>query len=447
MKKRESFSGKFAFVAAAAGSAVGLGNIWKFPYEVGSNGGAAFILVYLFFILLIGFPLMLSEFAIGRRGAKNPVGSFVAITGKKRFGIVGLLGVIVAFIILAFYGVVAGWTIEYVSLAVFNSFAGKTGSEFSNLFNDFVQNPYKPIIFQFIFMFFTAYVVIAGIKNGIEKYSKILMPIMVVIIIILNIWSLTLPGAGKALDFLFAVDFSKITTDVVIMALGQAFFSLSLGMGILLTYGSYIKKDNNLINSVSQIAIIDTLIAILAGIAIFPAVFSYGIEPGEGAGLVFIVLPNIFSQMTGGYLFGVAFFFLIFIAALTSSISILEVVVSYCTEELKLTRKKATIIIASLVFIIGIFCSLSLGILDDVKIFGKNIFDFLEFSATNVLLPLSGLLLSIFIGWFLDKKEYYNELTNNNTIKLRLFKLLVFLIKFVIPLAIVIIFIKGIGII
>ena len=264
-KKREIFSNKFAFIAAAAGSAVGLGNIWKFPYEAGANGGAAFILIYLFFVFIIGLPLIISEIVLGRKARKNPVGAFIKLTKRRRWGNIGLLGIIAGFAILSFYGVVAGWTIEYVWLAITNSFQNKTPEQLEIFFTSFIQNPIKPIIFQLIFISLTAFIVYSGVKNGVERYSKILMPALIIIIIFLDIWSLTLPGAGEAISFLFNPDFSKITTTNILYAMGQAFFSLSVGMGVLMTYGSYIQKEDNLLKSATQIAIIDTFIAILAG--------------------------------------------------------------------------------------------------------------------------------------------------------------------------------------
>jgi NSS family neurotransmitter:Na+ symporter len=443
--KRETFSNKFAFIAAAAGSAVGLGNIWKFPYEAGKNGGAAFILIYLFFVFLIGLPLIISEVGIGRKTRKNAVGAFVKLTKKKRWGNIGVLGVISGFAILSFYGVVAGWTIEYLWLAISNAFEGQTPADLSNEFNNFIQNPIKPVIYQLIFVFLTGFIVYFGVKNGIEKYSKILMPALVIIIIFLDIWSLTLDGAGSALKFLFSPDFSKITTSNVLYAMGQAFFSLSVGLGTMITYGSYIKKEDNLIKSATQISIIDTMIAILAGLAIFPAVFSFGIEPSQGPGLVFIALPNIFSQMTGGYFFGVIFFALLSIAALTSSISILELLVVVFTEELKIRRTVSTILLSSIIAVIGILCSLSQGILSEMKVIDKNIFDLLEFSSSNIFLPLGGLLIAIFVGWRYSKDKFKEEITNKGKVKFLFYPLFRFLIKFIVPVAILLVFLNGFG--
>ena len=326
--KRENFSGKLGIIAAAAGSAIGLGNIWKFPYITGVYGGSAFILVYLFCIALIGIPVMLSEFIVGRNAQKNAVGSFKKIAPGTPWFFTGFIGVIAAYVILSFYGIVAGWTLQYVFLAITNQFSGLTPDQIGGNFGAFISKPGLPIFWQVIFMAVTASVVIGGVKKGIERFSKILMPILLVIIIILVFRSVTLKGASKGLEFLLKPDFSKLTVPAILSALGHAFFSLSLGMGTMITYGSYIKKDENLGQTAIQVTIADTLIALLAGFAIFPAVFAFGIEPSAGPGLVFVTLPNVFNQMPFGAFFALLFFVLLAVAALTSSISILECVVA-----------------------------------------------------------------------------------------------------------------------
>ncbi len=443
---RDSFGSKFGVIAAAAGSAVGLGNIWKFPYEVGVNGGGAFLVFYLLFVALIGIPVMISEFAIGRNGQRNPVGSFKAIKPGQPWFFVGIMGVGAAFMIFAFYGSVAGWTLEYLFQAVKNGFAQKTPEELSGMFTSFIENPIRPIVWQVIFVVLTASVVIAGVKNGIEKYTKILMPVLVLIILVLVVRSVTLPGAGAGLKFLFKPDFSKINATVVLSALGQAFFSLSLGMGTIITYGSYINKKNNLGVTAIQVSIADTMIAILAGVAIFPAVFAFGIDPSQGEGLVFVTIPNIFQQMPGGYIFAILFFILLAVAALTSTISLLEVIVSYFSEEYKMSRKKAAIISSSIILILGILCTMSNGgALQDFKIFGYTIWGLLEFTSADILLPLGGFFIVIFVGFFMGKKRLMNELTNNGTIKARLMPVVLFLIRFVVPVAIAMVFLNIIG--
>ncbi|MCG8685409.1 MAG: sodium-dependent transporter, partial [Desulfobacterales bacterium] len=323
--KRDSFSGKYGFIAAAAGSAIGLGNIWKFPYITGIYGGSAFIIVYLICILLIGLPIMLSEITVGRRAQKGIFGAYKTLAPGTPWFFSGYMGIAAAFLILSFYGVVAGWTMEYVVKAVTGTFSGKTPDEIGTMFGSFIGQPFKPLIWQLTFMALTCFIVIAGIKNGIEKYSKILMPILLAILLLLCIRSVTLEGASKGFEFLFSPDFSKLSGEAILAALGHAFFSLSLGMGTLITYGSYVKKTENIAPLAAHITIADTVIALLAGTAIFPAVFAFGITPSAGPGLVFVTLPNVFQQMPLGYIFCILFFFLLAIAALTSSISILEV--------------------------------------------------------------------------------------------------------------------------
>ena len=375
---RDVFSSKMGVIAAAAGSAVGLGNIWKFPYITGVYGGAAFLFVYLGFIALIGLPIMLSEFMIGRKSRSNVFGAFRNLAPNSPWRFFGILGVAAAIMIYSFYGVVAGWSIDYIVKSVTDSFASKSPDELGLMFTQFIENPWLPIFYQLLFMLMTMAIVIIGVKDGIEKYAKILMPVLVLIIIILDIRSVTLEGASEGLNFLFRPDFSKLTADGVLSALGHAFFSLSLGMGTLITYGSYIGNNNNLAKTALQVTIADTLIAILAGIAIFPAVFAFGIEPSSGPGLVFITLPNVFEQMPGGFFFSILFFILLTVAALTSSISILEVVVAYLKEELNIKRKLATILATVMIAFVGVFCSLSMGIMKEHTLFGLNFFDLLD---------------------------------------------------------------------
>ncbi|MFW5793286.1 MAG: sodium-dependent transporter [Bacteroidota bacterium] len=444
---RDGFSSKFGIICAAAGSAIGLGNIWRFPYVAGENGGGAFLLIYLGFILLLGIPVMMSEFAIGRRGQRNAFGSFKRLSGGKYWPLVGLMGIVAAFVILAFYSTIAGWTMEYIYLAVTNAFEGMAASDIEKVFESFHTSTFRPLMWQFLFMILTALIIVAGIKNGIEKYAKVLMPFLFLLLLIIVVRSLTLPGSFKGLAFLFKPDFSAITAGTFLEALGQAFFSLSIGMGTLITYGSYVGKKNNLTRISFDVSIADTLIAILAGVAIFPAVFSFGMDPAGGPGLIFNVLPNIFQQMPGGYVFALMFFLLLFIAALTSSISILEVVVAFMTEELKMPRRRSTIIAATAAFIVGIFCTLSFGTLSHVKVFDNTIFDNLEFAASNVLLPLGGLLIVVFTGWFLGLKNVKDEISNSGELKLRLFNIFVFIIRYIAPVAILLVFLNSVGVI
>ncbi len=444
--KRDSFSSKFGVIAAAAGSAVGLGNIWRFPYIAGENGGGAFILVYLLFIMAIGIPVMLSEFTIGRSAQRNVFGSFKKLAPNTYWYLIGLLGVIAAFIILAFYSTVASWTLEYTYKSVVNSFSGQTPDQLTSMFEGFKASIFRPILWQLLFMSLTAWIVIAGVKQGIEKYAKILMPILLLLIIVMDIRAVTLTGAKEGVEFLFRPDFSKLDTNSVLEALGQAFFSLSIGMGTLVTYGSYINKRENLVNTAISVSATDTIIAILAGIAIFPAVFAFGIEPNAGPDLIFRTLPNIFMQLPGGYFFSLLFFVLLVVAALTSSISVLEVVVAYFTEELGMLRKPATILAAASITALGILSTLSWGVLSSFELFEQNIFGILDFTASSVLLPIGGLFIVIFLGWYLGKKAVKQEISSRGLFKVRLVSLFVFIIKFLAPIAIALVFLNGIGI-
>ena len=442
---RDSFGSRFGIIAAAAGSAVGLGNIWRFPYVVGENGGGAFLIVYLIFIIGIGLPVMLSEFTIGRKAQRNAIGSFRKLGPGTPWYLVGVMGVAAAFLILAFYSAVAGWTLEYVFKSVSNAFAGTDDVELNRMFGDFISGTWKPLFWQLIFMVLTAWIVAAGIKKGIEKYTKVLMPVLVLMIIILCVRSVTLPGAREGIAFLFKPDFSALSAQAFLSALGQAFFSLSLGMGTLITYGSYIGKKENLPGAVVQVSAADTIIALMAGVAIFPAVFAFGIDPGEGPGLVFITLPNIFLQMPGGYFFALIFFILLAIAALTSSISVLEVVVAYFVEELHLARKTATIFAAVMITVLGVFCTLSFGIMSDVTILGMDFFNLMEFTASDLLLPLGGFFIVMFVGWYLGSARSRSEISNEGTYRLSYFPVFMFLVRFVAPVAIALVFIYGLG--
>lgn len=440
-KEREHFGSKIGVIMASAGSAIGLGNIWKFPYEAGENGGAAFIIIYLGFIAVIGLSIVVAEYVVGRRAGANAVGSFQKLAPKSKWWLTGMLGVISAVAILSFYGVVAGWTLEYLYQSITNAFADKSADQLGEMFTTFVQHPFRPLAWQIVFMMLTCLLLLGGVKKGIERYSEILMPLLFVVIILLGIRSVTLPGASEGLKFLFQPDFTKINTSTVLNALGHAFFSLSLGLGCIVTYGSYVGKKENLVSISVQVVILDTLIALLSGIAIFPAVFAYGIEPSAGPSLVFITLPNVFQQMPGGMLWGVLFFLLLSVAALTSSISLLEVVTAYVTEQLKVSRRKALLLSTLVITIIGVFCSLSLGSFSGIKIFGYNIFDFLDKLTTNYTLPIGGMLTSLFVGWKMSKADVYDELSNEGRIKVKMFNVLIFILRWVAPIAIGFVFV------
>ncbi|MBQ3738002.1 MAG: sodium-dependent transporter [Bacteroidales bacterium] len=442
-KKRDGFGSKIGIIAAAAGSAIGLGNIYRFPCELGNNGGAAFLLVYLAVVIFLGIPVMLSELVIGRCSQSNAVGAFKKLAPKSAWPIVGYMGVLCGFIIFAFYSTVSGWTLEYIIKAVTNSFQGKDLATIEQDFTDFHNMGWRNVMWQAIFIFLTGFVVFKGVQNGIERYAKILMPLLLVILIVLGIRSVTLPGAKEGLSFLFHPDFSKIDGNVLISALGQGFFSLSLGMGALITYGSYIKKKDNLTSTAFSVVLADTLIAVLAGLVIFPAAFSFGIRPTAGMGLVFNTIPMIFNQMTGGYIFCIIFFVLLAIAALTSTISLLEVVVAYLSEELHINRKWSTVWASAATLFIGSFASLSLMENTPFAIGGRTVFDLMDFVSSNILLPLGGVLIVIFVGWRLGKAKFFEEVTNEGTIKASLKKIIFFIIRYLAPIAITIVFIRG----
>lgn len=443
MKKRDAFTNKFGILVAVAGSAVGLGNLWRFPYEMGNYGGAAYVLVYLLCVIVICLPIMLSEFVIGRRSQANVTGAFRKLTGDKKWYLTGYIGVLAAFTIMSFYSVVGGWTLKYIYYAVVGGFTGKDTEGLNGMFQGFISTSIEPLFWNLLFLLLTATVVIGGISKGIEKYSKVLMPMLFLMVVVLVIRSCTLEGADKGLEFLFRPDFSKLTPDSLLSAMGQAFFSLSLGMGCLITYGSYISKSDRLISTALMGTFADTGFAILAGLAIMPAVFAFGIEPGAGPGLVFITVPQIFMQIPFGMFFAVLFFFVLMIAALTSAISLLEVATAYFSEEHHMSRRKAIIISIGIITIFGTLASLSEGVLGHITLGGKNIFGMLDFLASNILLPIGGLLIVLFVGWKMKRSDFYDELSNGGSLKIRLFGVILFLIRYIIPPAIVSILLYG----
>lgn len=445
MKERDSFGNHFGVLVALAGSAVGLGNLWRFPYLVGTNGGASFIIIYLFFVFVICLPLMFTEFVIGRRSQNNVFGAFRTLTqGKKPFwGKIGAISVLCAFVILSFYCVVGGWTINYLVKSVLMQFT--EGVNFQQMFEHSSTSTTVPLIYTLIYVFLTALIVIMGVKNGIEKYSKIMMPLLFLMVIAIAVHSLTLPGASEGVKFLFYPDFSKVTGDTVLAAMGQAFFSLSIGCGTIITYASYVKKEENIISSSAATAIMDLIFAMLAGVAIMPAVFAFGLSPSEGPGLLFVIIPQIFSQIPFGSVLAILFFIVLFFAALTSSISLLEVVVAFLSEEFKMKRSWATFTASLSVTIVAVLCSLSLGLLNDWTICKLPLFDFLDKLSADFLLPIGGLLFVIFAGWKMSDEEYFDELSNGNTLKQKRWLLYAirFIVKYIAPIVILIILISG----
>lgn len=443
-KKRETFGSKLGFIMATAGSALGLGNIYRFPCEAGANGGAAFVIVYLALALIIGTPLMISEFVIGRNSRSNPVGAFRKLSGGKgtAWPVVGYLGVLCAFLILAFYTTVAGWTLGYLGKSAAGHFAGQDLTAIQQQFSDFTSHPWLPILCQLAFLALTAVVVMRGVKGGIERWSKILMPMLLVIMVVLCVKSLTLSGAREGLEFFFKPDFSKITGKVVLSALGQSFFSLSIGMGALITYGSYLGRKDNMVSSAVSVTLADALVAILAGVIIFPAAFSFGIQPEAGASLAFTTLPLVFQQMTGGYFFCLIFFLLLVIATLTSTISLLEVIVAALTEELRLSRTKAALLGAVGTAVIGVLATMSFRAGSPLHIGAKTVFDLLDQVTALYMMPIGGLLIVLFVGWKMKRGDVMDELTSHQTLRPGLRKAILFIIKYIAPVAIAVIFVS-----
>ena len=399
MQSREQWGSRLGFILAASGSAVGLGNIWKYPHMAGENGGGAFTIVYLICILIVGLPIVIAEFVLGRKTQLSPVGAFEKISPKSNWKWVGMLGVASAFVILSFYGVVGGWTLKYTLISLTGGFTKLSGNPdmSGSLFNSFITGSLAPVIWQIIFMAFTIFVIVQGVKGGIEKWTKIMMPAILVILIVLMIRGLTLPNGMQALDFLFKPKFEDLTASSIVLALGHSFFTLSLGMGTMITYGSYLRRDQNLLSSALWVILLDTFIAMMAGVAIFATVFAMGADPGAGPGLIFVVLPTIFPKIAGGAVWGTLFFFLLFMAALTSAISILEVITAYFIDEKGWARKKATIIFGSVITVVGAFCSLSMGSFNITSFLDMSFFDIMDYLSAKYMLPIGGMLTAVFV--------------------------------------------------
>ena len=450
-QKRENWASKTGFILAAAGSAIGLGNIWKFPYIAGENGGASFIIVYLICIAVIGLPVLIAEILIGRTTERDPVGAFYKLSKSKFWASVGGMGVVGGFLILSFYAVIAGWALGYIVEAVtgnFFNFSEPTAS--ADHFVNLVGNIYWILGYFSLFMMLNMIIVYAGIQKGIERASKIMMPILFILLLILMIRGLTLEGSDKGIKFLLHPDWTKINAQAILIALGHAFFTLSLGMGAMLTYGSYMSKKDNLPAAATEIVFLDTLIALIAGVAIFTAVFSVGLDPSAGPGLIFHTLPSVFVKMPGGYIFSILFFILLTIAALTSSISLLQVVVTYFEDERGWPRHKATIVFTILIFLFGVPSALSYNVLSDSTLFGKNFFDIVDFLASNIILPLGGLFIAIFVAWVwgFDKalvslKEGAENLFNNSPWIITVWKIF---LRYLSPILIFLVLLHSVGI-
>lgn len=435
--KRAQFGSRLGVIAATVGSAVGLGNIWRFPYEAGTNGGAAFLICYIVCVFLVGVPAICAEFSMGRSSRQGLPGAY-RLPGVRRgvWEIVGYFGILCALMILAFYAVVAGWTLEYTVDSVAGVFQSLPVSSMHGRFESFVSG-WRAVGWAVVFLIINAFVMLGGVKKGIERVSNILMPMLFVILIVFCVNSLLMPGAGEGLKFLFHPDFSKITPSVMLSALGQAFFSLSLGMGCLVTYSSYFSDSTPLVKTSLQIAVLDTLVAILAGILIFPAVFSFGMSPAEGPTLVFEVLPSIFHSMDGGRIWSALFFILLVLASLTSIISVSEIVVAFLTDELKMSRRMATLAVTAYGIVAAGLCSLSFGPLKSLNLF--NIFDY---CSSNILMTLGGMAACIFAGWKMGESRLEEQLSDKR-LPLWCYRTVVFCMRYVAPAGILAVFIAG----
>lgn len=439
-ENRGNFSSKIGVILATVGTAVGLGNVWRFPYIVGENGGGAFLVIYILSLLLLGIPGVIAEFIVGRHSHANAVDSFKKLAPKTKWHWIGYSGVLAGFLIMGYYAVVVGWTLEYLSQAILGNLSGMTVEQYGQVFDQFAGHPYWPLVWMVIVMLISTFVVARGVSGGIEKISNVLMPVFFLIILVMVANSFFLPAAGEGMKYLFLPNFSELKPVAILIAIGQTFFSLSLGMGCLITYSSYFKKDVNLVKTATQVVSIDAMVAILSAMIIFPAVFSFGMQPTEGPSLVFKVLPNVFQQMPLGTLWSILFYALLFIAAITSLISLLEVVTAYIYENTSLTRRKAALLVTGMVLLLGVFASMSFGPLQDVTLFGKSIFDLLDFVTASILLPVGGFFISIFVGWFLDKRIIATELRIKHP-KAHLFiKGYIYMLRFFVPACIFAVF-------
>ena len=445
MSERAKFKNTLGIILATAGSAVGLGNVWRFPYIAGENGGASYIIIYIICVLLLGIPCMVSEFIIGRHSASNTARAYNKM-GNRWWGIVGLLSVATGFLITCYYVIVSGWCFQYMYATLAGELNGNA-DYYIQYFNDFSSNPWKPVVCAVAFMAVTHFVIIHGIRGGIERASKVLMPALFVLLLVIVVSSCMLPGASKGIEFLLFPDFSKINANVFLDAMGQSFYSLSIGMGCICTYASYFSRRTNLSRSAIQISVIDCMVAILAGLMIFPAAFSVGVQPDSGPSLIYITLPNVFQQAFSaapfvGKVVSFAFYALMSLAALTSLISLHEVSTAFFQEELKISRRVSALIVSCGTGFIGIFCSLSLGGVDWLTFNGMTMFDIFDFVTGQIFLPIVGFFACLFIGWYVPKSVVRDEFTNWGTLKGSLFGLFLFCVRFICPLGILAVFVN-----
>lgn len=450
MEKRGNFGTELGMILATAGGAVGLGNVWRFPYMTGENGGAAFILVYICCVLMLGIPCMLSEFIIGRHGASNTYRAYSLLSGGNAWKYVGLLGVATGFLIMGYYAVVSGWCLQYVYASFFGELTGN--ADFVNhYFAEFSSDPWRPVIWTLAILVITCLVIVNGVRSGIERTSKMLMPTLFILLLVIVVASCLLPGGERGMEFLFKPDFTKLDSDAFLGALGQSFYSLSIAMGCICTYASYFKRQTNLLKSALQVSLLDTLIAVLAGLMIFPAAFSVGVNPGSGPSLVFVTLPNVFNQAFAavplvGMLVSVFFYALLSLAAITSLMSLHEVSTAFLIEELHITRRTAATFVTAGSLFIGIFCSLSFCDIPWLSFGGRTLFDWFDFVTGQIFLPVGGFLTCLFIGWAVPRKLVRDEFTNWGTVSCRVFGVYLFFVRYVCPTAILAVFLHQLGV-
>lgn len=444
---RAQFATRLGVIAATVGSSVGLGNIWRFPYEAGTHGGGAFLLCYLGFILLLGIPVICAEFIMGRAARSNIFGAFKKYSPNGWWHYTGYIGIVASSMILSFYSVVAGWTMEYCFASATGSL-DPLGADYHAQFENFTSGNWRPVLWTIIFLCVNFAVLRGGVTKGIERVSNILMPCLFVILLAFCVNSLLLPGAAEGVRFFFHPDFSKIDSSTLIGAMGQAFFSLSIGLGTMMTYASYFNKRTRLLRTAGVIAGLDTLVAVLSAVIIFPAVFSYGMSPEAGPKLVFEVLPTIFHRMPGGEVWSTLFFFLLFMASLTSTISMSEISIAFLQEEKGMSRPRATAVSTGTVTVFAVLCALSFGCLDNVTVFGLNIFNLFDYVASNLLLPIGGLLIAVFVGWRLAPEVSRQQMLQrgSGSVQRVLFTIVMTLVKWVAPACIVIVLLNSIGV-
>lgn len=439
IEKREHWTSDLGFILAATGSAVGLGNIWRFPYLCGANGGAFFVLIYIFFMLLIGYPMMVSEISIGRKTERNPIGAFLSLAPNTPWWLVGALSVFAGFVILSFYSIVAGWTLSYMANAI-KGFS--PGMDYQDMFIAHISDPYAPLLWHLVFMILAIIIISLGVVKGIQKSVKIMMPLLFILLLVLVVRGVTLSGSMEGIAFYLAPRLEQVSWHTIHRAIGQAFFSLSLAMGAMITYGSYLTKKSNIADNSAWIVVLDVIVALLAGFAIIPAIFAMGGDPAQGPGLAFIAIPGVFAQMPLGSLFGFVFFLLLSVAALTSAISLLEVVVAWLVDEKNWGRRRTSLLAGFIIFLVGIPASLGYSVFSNIEIFGLDILDTYDFIASDLALPIGGMLTAIFIGYYWKPESVIYE-TEHPRGKWRIGRWYSFLIRYIIPVMILAIIVLG----